>query len=254
MAMTLYPAIDLLGGRCVRLRQGDYQQVQIFDADPLAVALRWQAAGAEWLHIVDLDGARDGVPAHLDVVGEIVTATGLPVQLGGGLRSEKAIAAAFERGVARVILGTSASRDPALLTASLARWGERMAVAVDACGNELAIAGWQEVDPASPLAFARRMARLGVATLVVTDVVRDGTLAGSDVSLLGEFRMALGAARLTAAGGLASIEDVRRVARLGIDGAVLGRALYAGAIDLSEALETVRDLTRATAEQEAKPC
>ena len=125
--LTLYPAIDLLGGRCVRLRQGDYAQAQVFDDDPVAVAQRWKQAGAEWLHVIDLDGARAGKPKHLEVVRAIVEATGLPVQVGGGMRSEDAVVAAFDSGVERVILGTAAVRDLEVLARCLARWGERLA-------------------------------------------------------------------------------------------------------------------------------
>lgn len=248
--LTLYPAIDLLAGRCVRLRQGDYQQVTVFGDDPVAVALDWRRAGAQWLHIVDLDGARDGRPAHLPLVAKIAEATGLPIQLGGGLRDEEAIAASLDSGAARVILGTAAARDPDLLARCLARWGERIAVAVDSRDDRLAVAGWRDTLSESPSAFAERMTRLGVATLIVTSVERDGTLAGSDTAGLERLRTALPETRLIAAGGLASLDDVRRLAHAGIDGAVLGRALYDGAFDLSEALQ----VARTTGVQETATC
>ncbi len=239
--ITLYPAIDLLGGRCVRLRQGDYAQADVFDDDPLAVARRWQAAGAEWLHIVDLDGARAGRLVHLEMVARIAEATGLPVQLGGGLRTERDVAAALDAGVARAILGTAAARDPEMLTGCLARWGERIAVAVDARDGRVAVSGWLEMTGESALDLARRMIDMGTRTLVVTSIERDGTLAGSDTTGLHGLRAALPSARLIAAGGIATLADVRALARLGLDGAVLGRALYAGALDLAEALRVARE-------------
>ncbi|HLI51397.1 MAG TPA: 1-(5-phosphoribosyl)-5-[(5-phosphoribosylamino)methylideneamino]imidazole-4-carboxamide isomerase [Thermomicrobiaceae bacterium] len=238
--LTLYPAIDLLAGRCVRLRQGDYRQVTVFGDDPVAAALNWQRQGAEWLHIIDLDGARAGRPAHLEMVTRIIQATGLPVQLGGGLRDEAAVASAFDAGAARVILGTAAARDPDLVTRSLARWDERIAIAVDIRDGRLAVAGWRDMLPESPFAFAERMIRLGVTTLVVTNVERDGTLMGSDTSSLERLRAALPETHLIAAGGLASLNDIQRLARARIDGAVLGRALYEGAFDLSKALLAAR--------------
>jgi phosphoribosylformimino-5-aminoimidazole carboxamide ribotide isomerase len=240
--LTLYPAIDLLGGRCVRLRQGDYAQAQVFDDDPLAVARRWKEAGAEWLHVVDLDGALAGEPKHLGVVRAIVEATELPVQVGGGLRTEGTVAAAFAAGAERVILGTAAAREPELLAACLARWSERIAVSVDSRGGQLTVAGWLEVFPEVALTFAKRMARMGVRTLVVTNVERDGMLAGSDTATLAGLRAALPETRLIAAGGLASLDDVRWLASAGMDGAVLGRALYEGALDLVEALRVTHEM------------
>lgn len=249
--MTLYPAIDVLGGRCVRLRQGDSAgdstQAQVFDDDPVAAAQRWQAAGAEWLHIIDLDGALAGEPKHLGVVRAISTATGLPLQVGGGLHTEEAVAAAFEAGAERVILGTAAAHDPELLAGCLARWNERVAVSVDSRGGQLTAAGWLEVLSESALAFATRMTRVGVPTLIVTNVERGGILAGSDTAGLAGLREALPDTRLIAAGDFASTEDLRWLAGVAMDGAVLGRALYEGTLDLAVALAAVseRDAARA---------
>lgn len=234
--LTLYPAIDLLSGHCVRLTQGDYERVTIWGDDPVAVARRWQHDGAEWLHIVDLDGARDGKPAHLKLVGDIAQSTGLPIQLGGGLRDEASIASAFAAGVARVILGTAAVRDPKLLSTCLDRWGDRIAASVDSRAGRLAIAGWREFNDERPLAYARRMARSGVETLIATNVERDGTLGGSDVESLSDYRTALPATNIIAAGGIATLEDIEQVGRAGIEGVILGRALYEGAFELGQAL------------------
>lgn len=239
--MQLYPAIDLLGGRCVRLRQGDYGAVTVFDDDPVAVARRWQAAGARCLHVVDLDGAREGHPAQLDVVRVIARETNLPVQLGGGLRTIEDVASAFDAGVARVILGTAAVRDEATLAACLAQWGERVAVSIDARGDAVTVAGWLESVAETLTDVAARMVRLGVRTLILTDVERDGTLAGSPGPRLLRLRAHLPQVALIAAGGIASLDDLRRLARARIDGAILGRALYTGAIDLAEALRVAAE-------------
>lgn len=239
-AMTLYPAIDLLGGHCVRLRQGDFAQAKVFDGDPVEVARRWQDAGATWLHVVDLDGALAGTPKHLEVLRAIAQATGLPIQTGGGLRTLDDIAAALDAGVARVLLGTAAARDPQLLATALERWADRIAVSVDSRGGQVTVAGWLEMLSESAADFARRMAGGEVRTLVLTNVERDGTLAGADTSVLATLRAELPNTNLIAAGGIASVDDLRMLARVGLDGVVLGRSLYEGTIDLAEALRVVQ--------------
>lgn len=239
-AMTLYPAIDLLGGHCVRLRQGDFAQAKVFDGDPVEVARRWQDAGASWLHVVDLDGALAGHPKHLEALRAIAKATGLPIQTGGGLRTLDDVAAAFDAGAARVLLGTAATRDPDLLATALERWAEHIAVSVDSRGGQVTVAGWLEMVAESAADFARRMAGGEVRTLVLTNVERDGTLAGADTSVLATLRADLPNTNLIAAGGIATVEDLRVLARVGLDGAVLGRSLYEGTIDLVEALRVVQ--------------
>lgn len=238
-AMTLYPAIDLLGGHCVRLRQGDFAQAKVFDGDPVEVARRWQDAGATWLHVVDLDGALAGHPKHLEVLRAIAQATGLPIQTGGGLRTLEDVAAAFDAGAARVLLGTAAARDPNVLATALERWAERIAVSIDSRGGQVTVAGWLEMVSESAADFARRMAGGEVRTLVLTNVERDGTLAGADTHVLATLRADLPNTTLVAAGGIASVDDLRALARVGLDGAVLGRSLYEGTIDLAEALRVV---------------
>lgn len=239
--MIVYPAIDLLGGRCVRLRQGDYARATAFDADPLDAAARWEAQGAEWLHLVDLDGARDGRPAHLAVLRQVAAATGLPIQFGGGLRTLADIAAALAAGAARVILGTAALADPALLTTSLARWGERIAVAVDARAGRVAVDGWRTTTAEDAADFARRLAHQGVRTLIYTDVERDGTLVGGNTAALARLHEVAPEVAWIVAGGVGTLEDVRRLAAAGAAGVVLGRALYEGALALPAALVAARD-------------
>lgn len=239
----LYPAIDLLGGRCVRLLRGSFDAVSVFDDDPVRMAQHWRDEGATWLHVVDLDGAREGEPRHLEVLRGIVSATGLPVQFSGGLRSMAAIEQAFDAGAARVTLGTAAVRDRALLLACLARWGGRLAVSIDARGGKLAVAGWLQSVAETAAEFAQSVAALGVRTLVVTNVDRDGTLSGADDALMANLRATLPDVQLIAAGGIASLDDVRRLAALGMNGVVLGRALYEGALSLPEALRLIAKST-----------
>lgn len=234
--LTLYPAIDVLGGRCVRLRDGDASLAPVFDDDPVAVAKRWREAGAEWLHVIDLDGALAGEPKHLDVVRSIADATGLPLQVGGGLRTEDAVAAVFAAGAKQVILGAEAAREPELLAGCLARWRDHIAVSVDSRGGNVTAAGWFEVLSESAMDIAKRMALVGVQTLLVTNVERGVLLADGDTAGLAALREALPETRLIAAGSFSSLDDVRWLAAAGMDGAVLGRALYDGTLDLVEAL------------------
>ncbi|HEV2239198.1 MAG TPA: 1-(5-phosphoribosyl)-5-[(5-phosphoribosylamino)methylideneamino]imidazole-4-carboxamide isomerase [Ktedonobacterales bacterium] len=254
-ALTLYPAIDLLGGRCVRLRQGDYDQVSVYDEDPVAVARRWADAGAAWLHVVDLEGARSGRPAHLPTLGAICRATSLAVQYGGGLRTMDDIKAALAAGASRVILGTAAAREPEFVAGCLEMWDPaNIAVSVDARGGRAAVAGWRETTAEPALDLARRMSDAGVATLILTNVERDGTLAGVDAAPLAAVRAAVAPeVALIAAGGITTLEDLRRLAAVGIGGAVLGSALYTGALDFATALAAARELRVASGEGGA-PC
>jgi phosphoribosylformimino-5-aminoimidazole carboxamide ribotide isomerase len=242
-ALALFPAIDLLGGRCVRLRQGDYDRVSVYEEDPVAVARRWAADGAEWLHVVDLEGARTGHPAHLAALGAICRATGLTVQYGGGLRTMADIKSALAAGAARVILGTAAAREPEFLAECLATWDDAIAVSVDARAGKAAVAGWRETTDEAALDLARRMGDAGVRTLILTNVERDGTLAGVEVAPLAAVRAAVAPdVALIAAGGITTLEDLRQLAAVGVGGAVLGNALYTGALDLAAALAAARGL------------
>lgn len=252
----LYPAIDLLGGRCVRLTRGDFTQVSVFDDDPLRMARHWRDEGATWLHVVDLDGAREGEPRHLDVLCAMAAETGLPIQYSGGLRTLDSIKTALEAGAARVTLGTAAVLNRPLVEASLARWGERIAVSVDARGGHITIAGWLQSVTDTAADFAAAMVALGVQTLIVTNVDRDGTLAGVDDTLLAELRAALPSARLIGGGGVGSLDDALRLAALGLDGVLLGRALYEGAVRLPEALRAIAEQQSgaATPAVEEEPC
>ena len=242
--MIIYPAIDLLDGRCVRLHQGEFDQVTIFDADPVDAALRWRDQGAEWLHIVDLSGARQGQPVHLEIVGRIAQATGLPVRLGGGLRSVADVAAAIDVGVTRATVGTAAL-DVDLLAALVARWGVAIEVALDLRGEAVAVEGWRTAAPLTATHWARQAALAGVRSLLVTDIARDGTLAGANAGLVARMRNATEDASIaiTIAGGVTDIADITELAQAGADGAVIGRALYTGRLTLPAALAAAKGAT-----------
>lgn len=237
--MRVYPAIDLLGGRCVRLLRGAYDQVTTFAADPVTVALGFRDAGATWLHIVDLDGARLGHPVHLPNVAAIAQATGLPVRLGGGLRTADDLAAALDAGATRVTVGTAAL-DGERLAALVARFGDRLEVALDRRGDRVAIAGWQATSEIDAAAAARLAVAAGARLFLVTDISRDGTLTGANTDLIHETRRAVAPTTIevTIAGGVTTLDDVRALARAGADGAVIGRALYVerGRLDLAAAI------------------
>ncbi len=245
--MIIYPAIDLLGGKCVRLRQGDYAQATVYADDPVQVALRWRDEGAAWLHIVDLDGARTGQPAHLALVEQIAATTGLPVRLGGGLRSERDVAAALAAGATSVMLGTAAL-DDTFLAELVTRYGACIEVALDRRGDAVGLAGWRQDAPQTAAEWARRAADAGVRSFLVTDIRRDGMLGGANNDLVAQTRIDAGDATvsITIAGGVTSVQDIRALVRAGADGAVIGRALYDGLIDLPTAL--------AVAAEETTPC
>ncbi len=232
--MTVYPALDLLDGRVVRLRQGDYRQATVYGEDPVAVARRWRSEGAEWLHVVDLDGARTGAPRHLAVVARIA-ALGVRVQLGGGLRREEDLRRAFEAGVARAVVGTAALRSPRWLAQLTSRFGERLALAVDVRDDRVVVGGWQEEEPLPFEAAAARCIGAGVRRLVVTDVRSDGMLAGPNLDLVRR-AVALGVP-VIASGGIRNASDLRALRALGVEGVIVGRALYEGALSVSDAVQ-----------------
>ncbi|MFN8592696.1 MAG: 1-(5-phosphoribosyl)-5-[(5-phosphoribosylamino)methylideneamino]imidazole-4-carboxamide isomerase [Thermomicrobiales bacterium] len=233
--MILYPAIDIRGGRCVRLIEGDFNRETAFDTDPVDAARRWADAGAEWLHVVDLDGAVAGHSANLDAVRRIRRAVAMPIQLGGGLRSVAAIQTALDLGVNRVILGTAAVRDKDLVQAAVERWGDAIAIALDARDGKLAADGWLTQTAASAVDVAQSLAAIGVKHFILTDIRRDGTLVGPNLVGLAEVVDAV-PAQVIASGGMSLLADVQAVAETGAAGAIIGRALYDGRIDLREAL------------------
>jgi phosphoribosylformimino-5-aminoimidazole carboxamide ribotide isomerase len=237
--MILYPAIDIRGGRCVRLIEGDFDRETAYDSDPSLAARRWVEAGAEWLHIVDLDGAVEGRPINREAVAQIRASVDVSIQLGGGLRQLTDLEDAFDAGVDRVILGTVALRDPELVISAVARWGDRIAVALDARDGRLATNGWLGQTDTSAVEMAQQLAQRRVRHFIYTDIRRDGTLSGPNLEGLNELVEKVDA-DVTASGGIASIEDIEAVAAAGATGAIVGRALYDGRVDLAEAVALFR--------------
>lgn len=237
--MLIYPAIDLRGGQCVRLRQGDYAQETVFGADPAAMARRWVDDGAEFLHLVDLDGARDGRPVNGASVQAIVQAAGVPCQLGGGLRSEENIAEALGWGVDRVILGTRALRDPVWFEGVCRRFPGKVVAGIDAKEGKVATDGWLQVGERTALDLARQVAAWPIAAIVYTDISKDGMLEGPNVAALAEMATAV-AVPVIASGGVTTPDDIRRLARRNLAGAIVGRALYEGVMRLPEAIAAAK--------------
>ena len=234
--MEVIPAIDLKDGRCVRLFQGDFNQETVFSDDPLAMALSWQEQGAHRLHVVDLDGAIQGKPTHLDVISAIVRALDIPIQVGGGIRDIAAADAWLGVGVDRVVIGTAAVRDPDMVVEACKKHGrQRVVVSVDAKEGLVALHGWKESSNVTVLELANQMADIGVVRLLYTDIARDGALTGPDFEgnkLLAEES---GLAVL-ASGGIASVQHIKELLPTGVEGVIVGRALYTGAVDLAEAV------------------
>ena len=241
--MEIIPAVDIRGGRCVRLYQGDFQRETVFGDDPVAVARSWQDAGATRLHVVDLDGAREGRPANAQVIGHIIEALLIPVQVGGGLRDRQSIDSYLEAGASRVVLGTAAVKDPSLLAEAIAEHGERIVVAVDARVGMVAIEGWQEETPLSAVELMSELAAKGVPRFIYTDALRDGTLRGPDFAAL-ETVLARVGVPVIYAGGVSSIPDLVRLASLGAEAAIIGQALYTGAVDFQQALKVLSRAAR----------
>jgi phosphoribosylformimino-5-aminoimidazole carboxamide ribotide isomerase len=238
--VLVFPAIDLRGGQCVRLRQGDYNQETVFGSDPAYVARRWADQGAAFLHLVDLDGARAGRPVNGPSVRAVVRAAGVPCQFGGGLRSEADIEEALGWGVARVVLGTRALQDPAWLEGVCRRHPGRIVLGIDARNGLVATGGWLEVSQRPALDFARQCAGWPLAALVYTDISRDGMLEGPNLEALAQMAGAV-PLPVIASGGVTTVDDVRRLARLGLAGCIIGRALYEGRLDLRSAIAAAAD-------------
>ena len=248
MTLEVIPAIDLIDGRCVRLYQGDYSRETVYSDDPVEVALRWERLGARRVHVVDLDGARAGSPQNLDAIRRIAEAVGVPVQMGGGIRTLDTVREVIASGVDRVMLGTVAVREPGIVTTACERFGaERVLVAIDSRDGRVAVSGWTDGSETSATDLLRLMMDAGVNAFLCTDISRDGTLTGPDydhmrglVDIGGRAAAVksgqAAAVKIIAAGGIATVEHLRKLAAIGVSGAVIGRALYTGDIDLAEAI------------------
>jgi phosphoribosylformimino-5-aminoimidazole carboxamide ribotide isomerase len=238
-AFVLYPAIDIRGGKCVRLLQGDYNQETVFHDSPVEVAKRWEALGAQWIHLVDLDGAKAGRPVNDAIIGEIARTVRIPVQVGGGLRTREAVERLLQAGVSRVILGTAAIEDRAFVADVLAAHGDKIAIGIDARDGFVAVRGWLETSGVSAEALAQELAELGAGTFIFTDISRDGMMQGPNVEAIVRLARVSGR-QVIASGGVSAYADIDRLAAHagdGVAGAIIGKALYTGAIRLDEALK-----------------
>jgi phosphoribosylformimino-5-aminoimidazole carboxamide ribotide isomerase len=234
--VLILPAIDLRGGQCVRLRQGDYAQETVFGSDPAAMAQHWVEQGATFLHIVDLDGAKQGHPVNSDSVHRIVQAAGVPCQLGGGLRTEEHITQALGWGVRRVVVGTRALKEPAWLAKICRRFPGQVVLGIDAKDGQVATDGWLEVSTCKAVDLAKQCATWPLAALVYTDICKDGMLEGPNLEGLAELASAV-SVPIIASGGITTLEDIRRLSELGLAGCIIGRALYEGRLNLREAID-----------------
>ncbi len=238
--MEIIPAIDIRGGRCVRLVQGDYDRETVFADDPAAAAWRWRDAGAKRLHVVDLDGAREGRAVNADAVWRILAAVDVPVQLGGGLRDLETVGGYLEAGVERVVLGTAAVKDQALLASALARFPGRIVVGVDARDGIVVTEGWRDASGITAAELVGQLVGLGVPWVIYTDTLRDGTLTEPNFDALETLLSDPQRLRIIYSGGVSTIDHLRRLAETGVEGAIVGRALYTGDIDLAEALAAIQ--------------
>jgi phosphoribosylformimino-5-aminoimidazole carboxamide ribotide isomerase len=233
--MKLYPAIDLKEGSCVRLVQGDYNEVTIYGDNPAEMAKKWESLGGDYLHIVDLDGAKEGKGINDEAIKAIVNAVGIPIELGGGIRSLEDIRATLDRGVDRVILGSAAVKNRALVKEALEIFGpDKIVIGVDAKGGKVAIEGWLEVTDVSALDFCKELESLGVKTVIYTDIAKDGMMQGPNIEETAKLVTCTGL-DIIASGGVSTLEDLKKLEQINVYGAIIGKALYIGAIKLEEA-------------------
>jgi phosphoribosylformimino-5-aminoimidazole carboxamide ribotide isomerase len=244
--MQLYPAIDIRGGKCVRLRQGDYNDETVFGDDPVEMALKWQAEGAEWLHLVDLDGAKEGRPVNHDVVRRIVSETGLPCQMGGGIRNEDSIALALnDLGLSRVIIGTKALKEPDWFAEACAQFPDKLALGLDAKDSMVATEGWLEVSSVSVMQLAEKFTDVPLAAVIYTNIANDGMMQGVDPGTLSDLRaLAEMGLPVIASGGVTTMDDITAVQEIAeaqptLIGAIVGRAIYEGTISVKEACDAL---------------
>ncbi len=237
--MKIFPAIDLYDGKAVRLYKGDYAQMTVYSENPIEIARDFESKGAKYIHMVDLEGAKDGTTPNLDIVKQIANETSLFTEIGGGIRSMDTVKAYLENGVDRVILGTAAVKDEDFLKTAVAEYGERIAVGVDIKDGFVAIKGWLETSQYTCFEFCKKMQNLGVKTIICTDISKDGAMQGTNRQLYKELSNELNI-DIVASGGVSDIEDIKALRTLDIYGAIIGKAYYIGAIDLIEALEAAK--------------
>lgn len=237
--MIILPAIDLLGRKAVRLLKGDYNQVTVYSDSPLEVAEKFKSLGANYIHMVDLDGAKYGTTPNMDIVAEVAEKTGLFVEIGGGIRSMDTVKEYIDAGVSRVILGTAAICDEDFLKEAIRTYGEKIAVGADVKDGKIAVKGWLEQSDVTLDEFFMKMQKLGVKNIICTDISRDGAMRGTNLELYRELS-AKYSLDITASGGVSSIDDVQELRKINLYGAIIGKAYYTGAVDLKEAIEVVK--------------
>ncbi len=237
--MKLFPAVDLYDGKAVRLLKGDYDKMTVYSEDPLSVAKDFEKQGASCIHLVDLEGARDGTTPHLDLVQRIANETSLFCEIGGGIRTMETVKRYLDSGVDRVILGTAAVTSPEFLKLAVQTYGEKIAVGVDIKDGFVAIKGWTQSSEHSCFSFCEKMQNLGVSTIICTDISKDGMMAGTNRELYKKLSERF-SVNITASGGVSSLDDVKALKEMGLYGAIIGKAYYTGAVSLKEALEVAR--------------
>ena len=233
--MILYPAIDIYNGKCVRLTQGKFDQATVYYDNPLDAAKKWAGLGAAWLHVVDLNGALEGRPVNIKPIEEIMMTVDLPVQIGGGIRNEDTAEIFLTMGAGRVVLGSAAVEDPDLIQILCVKYENRLAVGIDARDGKVAIHGWKETLDKEAISAAQELEGIGVRNIIYTDISRDGTMTGPNFPAIEKMIGSVGIP-ITISGGISSLDDLRKAKELGAEGAILGRSLYEGKIDLKEAL------------------
>ncbi|HOM02368.1 MAG TPA: 1-(5-phosphoribosyl)-5-[(5-phosphoribosylamino)methylideneamino]imidazole-4-carboxamide isomerase [Acetivibrio sp.] len=237
--MIIYPAVDIKDGRCVRLVQGEFDKVTVYSDDPVEMGLKWEKMGAEYLHVIDLDGARTGNVHNTPIISEMAVKLGIPVQLGGGIRTIEMIETILCKGIHRVILGTSAVQNPELVKQALKTFEGSVVIGIDAKDGMVAIEGWAKTSEFTAIGFAKKMEELGAKTIIYTDISRDGMLAGPNLKAMEEMVKAVNI-EVIASGGVSNINDIKNLKEVGVSGVIVGKALYTGDLDLKEAIEVAK--------------
>jgi len=237
--MIIYPAVDIKDGRCVRLVQGEFDKVTVYSDNPVEMGLKWERMGAQYLHVVDLDGARTGQIQNTPIISEMAVKLGIPVQLGGGIRTVETIETLLCKGIHRVILGTSAVKNPELVKQALKTFEDSVVIGIDAKDGMVAIEGWAKTSEFTAIGFAKKMEELGAKTIIYTDISRNGMLAGPNLKAMEEMVKAVNI-EVIASGGVRNIDDIRNLKNVGVSGVIVGKALYTGDLDLKEAIEVAK--------------
>lgn len=237
--MRIYPAIDIKDGNCVRLFKGRFSDVTVYGDSPAQMAKKWESLGGEYIHVVDLDGALKGHGVNAEKIKEICTSVNVPVQTGGGIRTMEDIKSRLECGVERVIIGTKAVSDSEFIKRAVDSYGDKIVIGIDAKDGMVAVEGWEKTSEFGAVEFAKKMESLGVKTIVYTDIATDGTLAGPNVSAMREMAQSTGM-NVIASGGVGNTDHIKALIPTGVEGVIVGKALYTGAVDLAQAIDLVR--------------